>query len=127
LCDENWDAGVGETLNALSDLEYRSYFQERPYGDGLTGITVIFMCRDPHLNFKRRVRLSKKERKLYMDIMLDFPEMKSATPSLRKQIIAKQLQKEVPAIVSKYKIPDFDRERFLTDFATWIAGTKWLD
>lgn len=126
LSDANWESRVDLVLNALSDFNYRSYFQERDYGTGLIGVTVVFMCRDPALNFKQRIRLSKKEKKLYIDLMLDLSEMTSADQTTRQRLVAGQLLKEVPEIISRYKIEDFDRSRFLADFQAWIIGTEWL-
>ncbi|TCV78148.1 hypothetical protein [Sulfurirhabdus autotrophica] len=127
LGDFDSESGVGQVLDALSDSGYRSYFQEKVYGTGLIGVTVIMMCQDPKLKLKRRVRLSKTDRKLYIDIMLDLLEMKGATPNKRKRIVVERLSKEVPEIVSKYKMDDFDGARFLDDFEIWIVQTGWLE
>ena len=126
LSDANSESRVDRVLDALSDFNYRSYFQERDYGTGLIGVTVVFMCRDTALNFKQRIRLSKKEKKLYIDLMLDLSEMTNADQLIRQRIVAGQLLKEVPEIVSRYKIENFDRSRFLADFQAWIIGTEWL-
>lgn len=128
LSDSNWEASLEQALDPLSDLGYRQYFEEQDYGAGLAGITVVMMCRDPELNFKQRIRLSKKEKKLYMDIMLDLPEMMAASPDLRKQIVAERLLKEVPVIVAKYKskIDNFDSIKFISDFEQWIQKTGWV-
>lgn len=114
--DFDWESKIDQVLKAFSDDNYHSYFQERDYGTGLIGITVVFLCHDPALNLKRRIRLSKKEKKLYVDIMLDLPEMKSVDFTKKKMIISELLLKEIPEVISKYKIDDFDLQRFVEDF-----------
>jgi hypothetical protein len=55
-----------------------------------------------------------------MDIMLDLDEMKYNSPQGRRQIILQRIAKEVPEILAKYKIADFDRERFVIDLHAWL-------
>jgi hypothetical protein len=89
------------------------------------GVTVVFMCLDKELGLKKRIKLVKSEKKLYMDIMLDLPTMKSATPEARRREVAQRLYDEVPEVLAKYKIPDFNRDAFVADFRAWIDGTGW--
>jgi hypothetical protein len=126
LADIDWESRVDQTLHSLSDLGYRDFFAEKDYGEGLLGVIVVFMCQDPGLHLKRRIRMVKKERRLYMDIMLDLPTMKAADPALRQRIVAERLLKEVPEVVSRYKIDDFESARFISDIEQWIAGTGWI-
>lgn len=41
LSDANWESRVDRVLDALSDFNYRSYFQERDYSTGLIGVVVF--------------------------------------------------------------------------------------
>lgn len=126
LSDSNWEARIEEALYPLSDLGYRQYFEEIDYGIGLLGIVVVVMCRDPDLNFKQRIRLVKNEKILYMDIMLESPAMEVASTEGRKKIVIERLLKDVPPIISKYKIDDFDSPRFISDFEGWMQKTGWI-
>lgn len=83
---------------------------------------MILVCHDPALALKRRVRLSKKERKLYFDILLDLPEMKNSDQASRKKMVAEKLLKETSEILKKYNIGNFDQTRFIADFQEWIVG-----
>jgi hypothetical protein len=67
------------------------------------------------------VRLVKKEKKLYIDIMLDLPQMKAADLLTRKSIVAERLSTEIPEVVSAYKIREFDASRFIDDLQAWIV------
>ncbi len=125
LTDSDWESRVDQVLNEMSDLGYRRYFEERNYGPGLVAVTVVLMCQEPELNLKRRVRLAKKEKKLYLDVMLDLPQMKAADNAMRKRIVTERLSKEVPEVVSQYKISDFDAAGFISDLKAWIASTGW--
>ena len=99
----------------------RQHFLRREYGDGLHGLVVVLVCRDPALHFKQRVRFSKNDRTLYLDVMLDLPEMKQAGPLERKSVAARRLVEEVSAALQKRKINGFDQERFLEDLRYWLA------
>lgn len=125
LSDSHWEARLGPILNELSDTMFRQRFEGLDYGKGLTGVTVVFMCQDPSLNLKRRIRHSKKEAKVYLDIMLDLPTMKGSTPVERKRIVAQSLYDEVPSVLGTFKIVDFDRDSFVSDFCAWIDGLGW--
>lgn len=126
LSDIDWESRVDQILDALTRLGYFEFFAEKDYGNGLYGVTVVFMCQDPNLNLKRRVRHSKREKKIYMDIMLDLPTMRAADNQLRQKILADRLNIEVPEILGKYKITDFDSARFISDLRLWLAATKWM-
>ena len=51
-----------------------------------------------------------------MDIMPSLPEFINLAPDERKRKVVDALLKEVPEVVGKYKIEDFDTQRFLSDF-----------
>jgi len=120
LSDAHWESKVGKVLDEFSATGYRRIFEERNYGNGLTGITVIFVCQDAALNLKKRVRFDKKENKLYLDVMLDLEQMRRVTHQSMREIIANALFQEVPVAVAKYRISDFDANRFAQDLKNWI-------
>jgi hypothetical protein len=122
LCDSEWDSMVSTALRELSRTGYRSLFEERDYGPGLRGLIVGFICRDPGLKFKRRIRFVKKEKNLYMDIMLSLDQMRHAKPDVRKRMILERLSEEVPTTLHKYVIPNFDAARFIADLNSWLKG-----
>jgi hypothetical protein len=126
LGDYNRESGLGQVTIDLSRADYKEYFAAKNYGNGLLGVAVIFMCRNPALNFKQRVRLSKKKKILYMDIMLDLPEMKSLTHEARRRLAIQRLSKEVPETLFKYEIPDFDKGLFTSDLKSWLDSLGWI-
>lgn len=117
-------AGIGPIITELSGPT-RQHFLPKSYGASLLGICIVLMCQDPALNLKRRIRHSKKESMLYMDIMLDLPTMKAASPEERKRLVMQRLHGEVPEVLSRYKIPDFNKEAFVADLREWIEITGW--
>jgi hypothetical protein len=124
--DFYWEARLDQVIHTLSGPEYQQYFDERDYGDGLNRIGVMLVCQEPEFNLKRRIRLTKKDKILTMDIMLGLPEMKVADAQLRRHIVAERLLKEVPEVVSKYEIDNFDSTRFIDDFKSWVGKTGWV-
>lgn len=119
LCDAHQDAGLDKVIFRFTDLGLRRYFEERNYGETLAGITIVLMCRNPALKFKQRIRHSKKERKLYMDIMLDLDQLRQMTQQQREQTVAASMLAELPPVLKKYKFDNFDLNAFETDFRNW--------
>jgi hypothetical protein len=119
--DANSESGLGEIVDELSGPA-RQFFAQRDYGAGLLGVVVVLMCRDPKLNFERRLRFARKEKKLFMDIMLDLDEMRHALPARRRAIIAGRLLLDIPEVVRKYAIKTFDEASFIVELKGWLAG-----
>ncbi len=119
--DINQESGVAEVIYEISGPT-RKHFALKEYGAGLHGIGVILMCRDPELNFKRRLRFSKKDKTLYMDVMLDLEQMSQSSHERRKQIILERLAEEIPATLGKYSIRDFDEAHFVKDLKGWLKS-----
>lgn len=120
-CDANAESGVGKVVEQISGAT-EVYFKAKYYGTGLLAVCVVLMCRNPELNFKRRIRFSKKEKILYMDIMLDLAQMRMAEHQSRRRLIIERLADEVPAVLRKYSLADFDEARFIEDFKNWLDG-----
>lgn len=119
LSDSNWEAKLD---HATRVFELWEFFEDLRYGDDLSGgITVVLMCRAPELEFKQRIRLSKKDQRLYMDVMLDLPSFVNASHSQRRQMVASNLLSEVPRVVAKYRFKSFDIERFTKDLHQAVA------
>ena len=117
--DCNAESGVGEVIDEISGPT-KKHFVVKNYGASLLGIGVILMCRSQHLKFKQRIRLSKKDKMLFMDIMFNIDEMKPKANEVRRRIIFQRLSMEVPEIVSKYKLSDFNVEQFTSDLNSWF-------
>ena len=122
LSDAHWESKVGKVLDELSSTGYRQLFEARDYGKGLSGITVVFMCQEPSLNLRQRVKFAKKDKKLYIDIMLHLDQMKMATPDVRKGIVVKRLADDLPAILHEYSFEDFAEPRFVEDLKCWLTS-----
>ena len=115
LCDADWEAKIDKVLDNFSNLGYRRFFEERSYGCSLEGVTIVLMCQDPKLNLKQRIKHSIKEKKIYLDIMLDLLQMKSIDQQQRNKIVADKIINEVSPIIAKYKFNDFDLVKFKED------------
>lgn len=113
--DTSWEARIEKVLDKLQDSGVKSYFEKKNYGESLKGINIILMCRNPDLKFKQRIRFIKKEKELYIDIMLDLNQFKQIDLKEKEKIIADKFTDEIPAIVAKYKFEDFDFSRFKSD------------
>lgn len=78
------------------------------------------MCRNPELNFKQRIRYTKKDQNLSFDLMLDYNQFVVMTPDQRVSEMCKRLLEEMPPIVKKYKFPDFDLDKFMDNLTSWF-------
>jgi hypothetical protein len=111
---------VGELVGEISGPT-RRHFVSKDYGVGLRGVGVVLMCRDPQLNFRRRLRFARKERIVYTDIMLKLEQMRHADYERRKRIVIERLLEEIPPVLRKYAILDFDEDRFAEDLKSWLT------
>lgn len=122
--DANYESKIDTALDGIYNNKVKDLFAVKNYGGSLETISIILMCRDPLLNFKQRIRYSKKEKTLYMDIMFDLEEVVGLPHEDKKKLISKKLAGEVPEIVSRYKYEDFNVEDFVNDFTRWIKSIK---
>jgi len=120
-CDSDWEAKVDKVLDALDQTGYRKFFAEQDYGKSLDGVTVVLMCQDPALNLKQRIRYSKKEKKIYMDIMLDMFQFIRIDQKERNRIVVEKLIAEMPPIIAKYKLGDFNLSMFKAHLSEWMT------
>ena len=120
-CDSFWEAKVDKVLSTLYQTGYDRFFEEQNYGTSLEGLTIVLMCQDPDLNLKQRIRMSKKEKKIYLDIMLDLPYFLEITQKEREKIIVEKIISEVPPIIAKYKLDSFDLRKFEADLKKWMS------
>lgn len=123
-CDAWWETKVSEVLNIFPIRETFDFFYLKNYGADLTDIFIVLMCRHTEYNFKQRIRFVKKEKALYMDIMLDFDLFMKITQPERNKIVMDKLIEEVPTIISKYKFKDFDLPKFTKDWTCVIVKIK---
>jgi hypothetical protein len=124
LADFDWESRVDKVLDELDDAGYHEYFEDRDYGPGSIDLTVVFMCQNPALNLKRRIRLSAKERKLYIDVMLNLPLMISASHEERRQMVLDRLLSDVVPVIQSRRLPGFDTARFIADLASWVNEAR---
>lgn len=125
--DSDIETGVNEVLNSLYDEGFVASFVEQFYDDSRIEMFLVLMCRDPMLHFKQRIRFSKNDNCLYMDIMLDWNKMVGAEISSRKKIVGEKIVNEVPQIVAKKKFRDFDLLRFTKDLRDWFETHGWIE
>ncbi|WP_031457238.1 hypothetical protein, partial [Flavobacterium chungangense] len=100
--DSWWETKVSDTLSLIPQREFKDFFYLKDYGTDLNDIFIVLMCRHTEYNFKQRIRFIKKEKALYMDIMLDFDLFLKITQEERNRIVFEKLIKEVPEIIAKY-------------------------
>lgn len=120
-CDTFWEARVEKVIDLLDDTGYKNYFYNQDYGSSLEGITVVLMCKNANLNLKQRIRYIKKEKKLYLDLMLDLEQFLIIDMKDKERIIVNKLISEIPIIISKYKLDDFNSIKFEKDLKKWIS------
>ena len=53
--------------------------------------------------------------------MLDLPHFMEITQKEREKIIVGKLILEIPPIIAKYKLEDFDLVKFKTDLKNWMS------
>jgi len=120
-CDSDWEAKIDKVLDALYDTGSKEFFDKQNYGSSLDCVAVVLMCQNPALNLRRRIRQSKKEKTIYLDIMLDLNQFLRINQKERNRIVAEKLVAEVPPIIAKYKLGDFNLSMFKSHLSKWMT------
>ena len=113
--DFSSESGIDEVLSTLSKTKYFQFFKPKSYGDDLEGICIILMCQNPALNLRKRIRFSRKEKKIYMDVMLNLDDYSRATLEWRLQNTITMILNEISENLKKYNLSSFDVESFMSD------------
>lgn len=117
VSDSNYETKLGDLSFHTRELEDWMYFKD--YGNDLSVIGVCLMCRSPEYNFKQRIRLERKNKALYLDLMLDYYYFTSgASVEERQKVVGKKIIDEIPIIIRKYKLKEFDLDSFMEDLKT---------
>jgi len=119
--DSDWEVKINKITTRLYDTGYTFFFEKQEYGNSLDCVAIVLMCQDPSLNLQQRIRFSRKERTIYMDIMLDFDELIKIDQNAREKVVVEKLIEEVPVIIRKYKLVDFNLLRFEKDLRKWMS------
>lgn len=123
--DSWWETKVSDTLSLIPQREFKDFFFLQNYGSDLNEIFIVLMCRHPENNFKQRIRFVKKEKALYLDIMLDFDLFLTLSQEERNKIIFDKLKIEVPEIINRYKFKDFNTNEFSKDWTQLINQIEY--
>jgi hypothetical protein len=121
----DWETKVDKGIFFLSDIS--RFFEVKDYGDDLSSVCIVIVCRSPDLIFKQRKRYSKKDKTFYLDIMLDYEEMVSCKDDLlRAKIIYAQIRSILFSKLAEYKFKNLDLLAFKTDFIAYGRRKKLL-
>ena len=119
-CDIFWESKVDKVLDRLDESGYVEHFEVQNYGSSMLGIVVVLMCQGAELELKRRIRFLKKDKTLYMDIMLDLKHFLVMSQKEREEVVIEKLISEIPAVINSYKLKDFDLQRFEGELQEWM-------
>lgn len=120
ISDTDSSSGVLEAKQKIASNEFYKVIESDSYGHDLNGIVIVLMCREPGVFLKQRLRLSKKEKILYFDIMLDFDTSQGLSNDQLVSEICKTILMKVPPVVEKYKFKDFHLEKFMANLKCWF-------
>lgn len=119
-------SGFGDLIYGLNNNKLDDYFMNKTYGVSLIEIFIVCCSYPDWKNFKQRIRFIKAEKCLMVDIMFDLETMENASQKERREIHIKKINNELPPIIKKYKFKDFDLERFMADFNTYVKEIEFL-
>ena len=122
VSDSHWETGLTKVSSKLSERT-AVFFENKHYGDSLSRVGIVLMCRDPLLEFKQRIRRSKKDAILYLDVMLDYDEMTDLGHTEQMNVVSDHVVREVGSALAKYKFEDFDKESFMADVSKCLGKT----
>lgn len=125
--DTHHEAKIYQFMDAFRATELQYWLNFKNYGNDLEEIFIVLMCRNPEYNFKQRIRMDRKDKILFMDLMLDYNYFTSnITQEDRINAVAKKIIEEVPPILKKYKFKDFDADLFINDLKMYFIEIGWI-
>lgn len=126
LSDTDSESGILIAKQQITSNGFNKYITSESYGSDLNGIVIILMCRKPEIVFKKRLRLSKKEKVLYMDIMLDYDLFNNMAFEQRITQICKTLLVELLQVLKKYKFQDFKSDELIKKSENWFVNYGFI-
>jgi len=123
--DANKEARLDEVIRG-ANASLGVFFSDRFYDDSGMNLFVVLMCRDPKLNFQKRIRLSRSDNTLYIDVMLDVTLMSAIDVESGRAIVARKMLEDIPIAIQTKRSIDFDSSRFIADLGTWFENNGWL-
>ncbi|MFT3669658.1 MAG: hypothetical protein QM795_14020 [Pseudoxanthomonas sp.] len=115
--DCNWEAKLD---HAMRTLALAPVFESKDYGSDLDSLCIVVMCRCEDLNFTQRIRYARKERALYVDVMLRLSDFVVASHAERRHMLAYALKHDVVEVLQKRRFRQFDVSAFASDFTAAI-------
>lgn len=115
VLDYYWESRLNKVADKfrLSTFDYIDYFKSKNYGSNVSAIIIGLICRWE--NPKPRIRFSKKEKALYMDIVFDLDQFIPMSLEEKMPIVSQRMLEDIPNIIAKYKFKDFDLDTFRND------------
>ena len=118
--DSNIETGVGDASVIIASNDFYKFMEVQEYGEDIKHLAILFICRDPELKFKQRIRYTKKDQALCIDLMLDYNQFVEMSMQQRISTMCEKVLEEIPSIVKKYKFSDFDLDKLINNFSYWF-------
>jgi len=120
-----WNDQCGLTLNKMYPFRegIEATFKEKLYGNSITEITIVLICRPEDL--KQRKRFKKAKGVFAYDLIVDFYQVKNVEFEEKKKLMRYQMVKVTKETFKNYKFDDFDIKAFLLDFNNAVDSVKW--
>ncbi|TNL43779.1 hypothetical protein EYB59_21635 [Acinetobacter bereziniae] len=126
LSDTDSESGILFAKQKITSNGFNKYITSENYGSDLNGVVIILVCRKPEIILKKRLRLSKKEKMLYMDIMLDYDLFNNMEFEQRVTQICKMLLVELSQVLKKYKFEDFKSDKLIINLENWFLNYGFI-
>ncbi|WP_287906390.1 hypothetical protein [Acinetobacter sp.] len=126
LSDTDSESGILFAKQQITSNGFNKYITSENYGSDLNGVVIILVCRKPEIILKKRLRLSKKEKILYMDIMLDYDLFNNMEFEQRVTQICKTLLVELSQVLKKYKFEDFKSDKLIINLENWFLNYGFI-
>jgi len=120
--DADWQSRLNRVVGHF--VNNAGGFMPRFYGAEVTGVALLFMCRDPEIKFTRRVQFRRAKTEFYTDVMLDLPTILPLSMKEKMHYVSCELLQQLSEQLNKRKFKDFDHARFLHDLEIWLEGIE---
>ena len=123
-CDCHQITGMLKIVEMITISGLEKKLASNNYGSSIKRLRVILFCHE--FEWKPRIRFTKNDKILGIDVIVDYTAMCKASFSERKLIVGQRMMADLAQVIAKYKFEDFDLPRFLLDLEVELKSIDFL-
>lgn len=115
------DSGIKSLIH---EMNIHNYFHNKDYGNNEVKIFFVVNCLLSHIE-ERRPKFDNTDKTLYLDIMLDYENIKRVSLKEKKIILANSVI-SLFNVLDKYKKLNLNKDAIMKDLKSYFEHLGWI-